>query len=182
MLGIVEKGNNGLFANEIEMNGKYANYARYLKEEVGIFQTFREAYVVGAIVGFLNGKLQEEEQTEKVSSASVFPNELAKRKTDLKHIYRTMMLLKEEDGYSLDDYMNRAFRDDPEENPEVYKENMRIFNSYACGGIEFLYEKFADIRDVDTVVDVLYQYLHDFSIDVGLLEDEELPEFTPEYS
>lgn len=41
------------------------------------------------------------------------------------------MLLKEEEGFTLDDYKNRAFRDDPVENPEVYKKNMQIFNSYA---------------------------------------------------
>lgn len=42
MAGISEKGNNGLFGNEVEFNGKYATYARFLKDEVGVFQTFRE--------------------------------------------------------------------------------------------------------------------------------------------
>lgn len=52
--GIIEKSNNGLFDNEIEINGKYATMARFLKEDVGIFATFREAYLTAAIIGLLN--------------------------------------------------------------------------------------------------------------------------------
>lgn len=51
--GIIEKSNSGLFCNEIEMNGKYATMVRFLKEEIGIFSTFREAYIAAAIIGFL---------------------------------------------------------------------------------------------------------------------------------
>ena len=54
MASITEKSNNGLFENEIEINGKYATMARYLKEEASLFSTFREAYLTAAIVGFLN--------------------------------------------------------------------------------------------------------------------------------
>lgn len=177
MAGISEKGNNGLFGNEVEFNGKYAIYARFLRDDVGIFQTFREVYVTSAIVGYLNDRTETIDKNEKVQSASIFPNELSKRKIDLRHIYRTIMLLKEEDGFTLDDYKNRAFRDDPEENPEVYKRNMQIFNSYACGGVEYLYEMFRNTTSVEEVVDELYQFVHDFSVDVGLGNEEELPEF-----
>ena len=177
MAGISEKGNNGLFGNEVEFNGKYATYARFLKDEVGVFQTFREVYVIGAIVGYLNNRTESKDEGDKVQSASIFPNELSKRKIDLRHIYRTIMLLKEEEGFTLDDYKNRAFRDDPVENPEVYKKNMQIFNSYACGGVEYLYEVFRDKNNVESVVDTLYQFLHEFGVDVGIVEEEELPEF-----
>ena len=33
-VGIVEKGNSGLFDNEIEFNGKYATMVRFLKEDL----------------------------------------------------------------------------------------------------------------------------------------------------
>ncbi len=101
MAGISEKGNNGLFGNEVEFNGKYATYARFLKDEVGVFQTFREVYVIGAIVGYLNNRTESKDEGDKVQSASIFPNELSKRKIDLRHIYRTIMLLKEEEGFTL---------------------------------------------------------------------------------
>lgn len=181
MSGIAEKGNNGLFSNEIEFNGKYATYARFLRDEIGLVQTFREAYVIGSIVGYMNNRMETPDSEPKVQPASVFPNELSKRRIDLRFIYRIIMLLKEEDGFTLDDYKNRAFRDDPEENADTYKANMELFNSYACGGVEYLYEMFQNETSIDKVVDKLYKFLHEFSIDVGILENEELPEFTPDF-
>lgn len=183
-IGIVEKGNAGLFDNEIEFNGKYATMVRFLRDDVGLFGTFREAYVVSSIVGFINEREATDDNQEKVQPASIFPNELSKRKQDLRFIYRLMMLLKEEPNFSLEDYKNRTFKDDYEENKELIKQNMNIFNSYACGGVEFLYEKFENCDRVDDAVDTLYEYLHQFSSNVGLLDDdgEELPDFEPDFS
>jgi hypothetical protein len=79
-LGIVEKGNSGLFDNEIEFTGKYATMVRFLKEDLGLFSTFREAYVTASIIGFLNNREYTDDNQEKVQPASIFPNELNKRK------------------------------------------------------------------------------------------------------
>lgn len=180
--GIIEKGNAGLFDSEIEFNGKYATMARFFKEEIGLFGTFREIYVISAIIGFINEREKTEDKDEKVQAASIFPNELNKRKPDLRFIYRLIMLLKDESEISLDECKNRTFKDDPEENMDVLKANMEIFNSYACGGVEFLYEKFQNCSRIEDTVDLLYEFLHQFSIDVGLLEGEaELPDFEPDY-
>ena len=181
--GIIEKGNSGLFENEIEFTGEYASMVRYLKEDLGLFTTFREAYVISSIVGFVNERQGEKQSTEKVQAASIFPNELTKRKPDLRFIYRLIMLLKEEPDFTLDDYKNRTFRDDPEENAQDIRNNMEIFNSYACGGLEYLYEKFSNCNRVEDTVETLYDLLHRFSIDVGLSDAEiELPDFEPDYS
>lgn len=40
MAGITEKSNSGLFENEVEFNGKYATYVRFLKDDIGLFSTF----------------------------------------------------------------------------------------------------------------------------------------------
>ena len=54
MDNIIEKGSrNGLFAREIELNNRYATIIRYLKDEVNIFSSFRDAYLNSAIIGFL---------------------------------------------------------------------------------------------------------------------------------
>ena len=181
--GIIEKGNSGLFNNEVEFNGKYATMIRFLKEDVGIFGTFREAYVVSAIMGFLNDRQMTEDKTAKVQAASIFAAELSKRKPDLRFIYRLIMLLKEEEGYSIDDYKNRTFRDDPEDNAETLKQNMEIFNSYACGGLEYLYEKFENCTKIEDTVEVMYDLVHQISVSFSLCEEEdELPEFTPEFA
>ena len=180
--GIIEKGNSGLFDNEIEFNGKYATMVRFLKEDIGLFLTFREAYVISAVVGFINNCQESKAESDKVQAASVFPNELSKRKKDLRFLYRMIMLLKEEPEFTLDDYKNRTFRDDAEEDLELLKANMAIFNSYACGGLEYLYEKFSICNRTSEVVDTLYEFIHSFSCDVGLIEgDDELPDFEPEF-
>lgn len=180
--GIIEKGNSGLFENEIEFNGKYATMVRFLKEEIGLFGTLREAYVIAPIIGFINNREMTEDTQTKVQPASIFASDFTKRRPDLRFIYRLIMLLKEEQDFSIDDYKNRAFRDDPEENRDILKNNMKIFNSYACGGIEYLYELFEGTTRIEDAVDILYDLLHRFSVEVGLLEGEEdLPDFEPEF-
>lgn len=182
MPGISEKGNSGLFDNEIEFNGKYATMVRYLRDDIGLFTTFREAYVTSAIVGFINNCYNDKLDNEKVQPASIFPNELSKRKKDLRFIYRLIMLMKEEPDYTFDDYKNRAFRDDPEEHADILRENMKIFNTYACGGLEYIYNKFVNCNRLEDSINVLYDFVHEMSIDVGILEDDiELPDFNPEF-
>ena len=75
--------------------------------------------------------------------------------------------------------MNRAFRDDAEEgNREKLKANMALFNTYVCGGLEFLYNKFKDTDKIDNIVNILYEYVHSFIVDIGLIDDGgELPDF-----
>ena len=180
--GIIEKSRNGLFENEIECNGKYSKMIRFLKDEIQIFSTFREAYVLAMVVGFLNNKKETADDSEKVSPASVFPNELSKRKRDLRIIYRIIMLLDEDGERSIEDCMNRAFRDDAnEEDYTNLRLNMEVINSYACGGLEFLYEKFKDARDNDEVIDLLYDFVHELSEDVGI-NNVSLPSFDADFS
>ncbi len=45
---------------------------------------------------------------------------------------------------------------------DVLKQNMEIFNSYACGGIEYLYDKFQDCNRIEDTVDTLYEMLQNF--------------------
>ena len=181
--GITEKGNAGLFENEIELNGKYATMVRFLKDDLGLFATFREAYVIASIIGFINNRGMTEDNQDKVQPASIFAGDLSKKKPELRFIYTLIMLLKEEPDFTLDDYKNRAFRNDPEENQDIIKQNMEIFNGYACGGIEYLYEVFQNCDKTDETVDKLYGFLHQFSSDVGLGEAaDELPDFTPDFN
>ena len=39
--GIIEKSNNGLFENEIEMNGNYATIVRHLKDDHRLAQFYK---------------------------------------------------------------------------------------------------------------------------------------------
>lgn len=184
MPGIIEKSSsgNGLFENEIEFTGKYATYVRYLKDEAHIFNTYRDVYVMGAILGFLEGKKGTiDAKDDNVDPASIFPAQLAKFKQELKFIYRIIMLLDESDKLSLEDRKNRAFRDDPEENKETIKANMALFNDYVCGGVEYLYSQFElnDPDDLTAKIKKLNEFLYVLSIKNHLIEDKELPDFDP---
>lgn len=182
MAGIVEKGNKGLFENEIEFNGKYATMLRYLKEEAGIFTYNREGYVISSIVGFINRCKETEDNTDSVKPTSIFASDILKRKSDLKFLYRVIMLLDDEQDYTMEEYRDRAFKTNPDEHMEIMKNNMKLFNSYACGGLEYIYNIFADCDTTEKKVDKLYEFIHNMAIDDGIIEDDkELPAFTPDF-
>lgn len=179
---IIEKSNNGLFENEIEFTGRYATIVRHLKEDLGLFTTFREAYVTAAVIGFVNRRTETDGNSDKVQAASIFPNELSKRKHDLRFLYRIIMLVENNPAFTIDDYMNRAFRDDAEEgNVDNLKQNMALFNSYVCGGLDYLNEKFGSLERTDDIVDALYEMVHNFAVDVEVIEDDGLPDFEPDF-
>ncbi len=191
---VVEFGNRGLWQNEIECQGKYSLIIHHLKE-IGLFSTNREAYIVAAILGLVNGrkvtydvnevmgeKRKKTDQNDEVSEISIQPGDLVARKQDLRLIYRVAMLVEDNPSFTIEDYMNRAFRDDSDtENPENLKRNMAIVNSYVGGGLEYLDEKFGSLHDIEEVVDALYELVHGFAVEVELLEDDELLDWDPEY-
>ena len=57
---------------------------------------------------------------------------------------------------------------------------MALYNSYVCKGIDYLYNKFKDCQHTE-IVDELYDFVHEVAEAVGLVEGEELPEFTPKF-
>lgn len=159
-----------LFDKEFEFKGKHATYCRFLKDEIKLFKTFREVYTVSAILGFLNSTKAKADD-EKVQPASILPSELAQKRPALTYIYRLIMLLDEADGFDIKNYQDRTFRDDAdvEEHPEKVKANMELFNSYAMGGLEVLYDKFKDCKEKIDVANTLYELLDDFYSDNGLV-------------
>ena len=100
----------------------------------------------------------------------------------LNRIYQLERLNSKTGNFTIEDYMNRAFRDDAEEaNAEKLKQNMATFNSYVCGGFEYLQEKFGQLDKTEDVVDAVYEMVHDFAVDMELLEDGDLPDFVPTF-
>ncbi len=183
MAGAIEKGSYpGLFENEVEFNGKYAMHIRFLRDEIHLFSTFREAYVTSAAIGYMFNRLGNDDDGEKFKEASIFPAELKKRGKDLKFLYRLIMITKQEPSFSDEDYIDRAFRDDAEGgDPLKLKSNVALFNSYACGGIEFLYDKFKDVDSHEDMVSALYELMHPILRDLSLSEEEyELEDYTPQ--
>lgn len=177
--GIIEKSNKGLFENDIEFRGEYARYATELKDGIKAFKTIREIYVISAAIG-LAKNLKSSEYTGKsdFKERSIFSSDLNSRKADLTLIYRMIMLLEETDGFEIKDYMNRAFKDDAnEEDRSKLKENMGLFNSYACGGLEYLYSELKDCDTQEKTVDKLYEIFKEFTSK----SEDEMPDWEPEF-
>lgn len=176
--GISVKGyNSGLFQNEIELNGDYATKIRSLRDEIKIFASFRDAYLTAAVVGFKEQATGFDTLTDKVQPASIFTGELNGRLTELKLVYRTIMLLDKTENLTNKEYENRAFRDDAEtENIEKLKKNYALFNSYVCGGIDILYEKFNGLDD-DKLIDELFEFVSEFIVAAGYGFADELSEY-----
>lgn len=159
-----------LFDKEFEFVGKHATYCKALKQDIGLFNTNREAYMISALVGFLYGEKAERDLIEKVQPTSILPSELIKQRKNLTNIYRFIMLLEENPTFTIEDYKNRTFRDDAEdEDPEKVKRNMDIFNSYVLGGIEILYDKFKECTTKKETANQLYEFLSEFVEDNKLV-------------
>jgi len=184
MPGIIEKGTNGnaLFSNQIEFVGKYAKYVVYLKDETNFFPTYVEIYVISAILGFLVGKKGTYEGKASDDTKSVFVEQIVRHRADLKFIYRIIMLLDDADKLSLEDRKNRAFRDDPETNGDIIKANMKLFNEYVCGGLEYLYNEL-QVKDADDLAEKVKKakdFIYLIAVQNNLIEDKDLPSFSPQ--
>lgn len=185
MNGVIEKASNGLFENEVEFHGIYAKHLRSLKEDIGLFCTVREGYIISAIIGCLHSDYTWKDVDSSGAddkALSIMAGDLVKRKAELRYLYRLIMLWDEEDNLSNEEYMNRAFRDDSDDSrKDELKNNMKIFNSYAVIGIEYLYNKYKDCRDKNEICDKLNDFIDAYEVENGNSEDNGLPTFEPEF-
>lgn len=162
-----------LFENDIKISGKHKLYLQELKD-TGVFPTYREIYTVCTAVGFLYGLKSPVDHSEDVKSSTIFASDLTRQKSNLKFLYRLIMLLDEKEEYDIEDYKNRAFRDDAiEDNEEKMKENMDIFNSYFRGGLEKIYDIFRGIDSNKEKVDALSDFLTEMCVDYGFIKEFE---------
>jgi hypothetical protein len=157
-----------MFDRDYQIRGKHATYSKYLvkhKDNTGapIFNRFIDIYMIGAIMGFMHGKRAEEDNTVK-DDVSILASTVIAEKDKLQFIYRLIMLLDTNSGLTLEERINRAFRDDSKE--ETIADNMKLFHSYVCGGIEYLYEKFNDCVTNDDFIDRIYQIVDRFKADI----------------
>lgn len=157
-----------LFEKEFEFIGKHAIYCRMLRDDIRLFPTYREVYLYSTLIGFLHGKRAERDINNKEQKASILPSELAKQKAKLKTLYKFIMLLHDEPNFTIEDYKVRTFKYESEEDSEKLKETMEIFNSYARGGVELLYEKFTGCDSKKATVKRLHEILEEFIEDNGL--------------
>lgn len=162
-----------MFARDYEFQGKHAEYARYLKDEIKVFERFIDVYMNGAIFGLFEGRKAEIDSLSN-QRAAILAAVFIKEKPKCEFIYRLVMLLDKSTGLTEEERIDRAFRDDTDE--KAMKKNMELFNSYVLGGVEVLYEKFSENCTTEAdIIDRVNEIAEDF-IEQEIDPDEYLKE------
>ena len=91
--------------------------------------------MVAPIIGLVYGLRRDEDKTS-ADDVKIFADTVNREQLNLVYIYRMVLLVDNSRGLSADEKIELAFR-----TPEK-EENMKLFNSYLRGGIEWLFEQF----------------------------------------
>lgn len=136
-----------MFEGDIKMTGTHASYIKFLAAKstqlnkdstsAGIFRRYIDVYIAGAIIGMVK-KLKSNANTENDDSANILADAVIREQAKLKMLYRIAMLI-DNPVLSEDERIDLAFRYDTDD--EKVKQGMDVFNAYARGGIEWLYQE-----------------------------------------
>jgi len=155
-----------MFTNDIYIRGKHATYLKYLSQKTekndrnevvaGVFERMIDVYMTGAIIGVLYG-LRKEDENASSDTVKIFADAVTREQDNLKNIFTIVLLVDNSRGLTADEKIECAFR-----NPDT-PENMKIFNAYVKGGIEWLYEAFTtDATTKDEYIARIYEVVNDF--------------------
>lgn len=163
-----------IFGGDILLKGKHATYAKFLcptseKKEskeaskpADVFGRIMDVYMVGIVMGLTRG-IRAEEDKQSNDQVRIFADVVNREKLNLEFIFQLAMLIDNSRKLTPDDKISCAFRN------ENSRENLEVFNSYARGGIEFLFEFFtsgATTRDdyLTKISDMVKEFKEENSI------------------
>jgi len=127
-----------------------------------IFASYIDIFKCGALIGFKH-KIRSETNDDgddgavDDSTAEILTEVVIKESKNLEHIFRMIMLNEDDRNLPLEERINNAFRYDG--NEEKSKENLSLFYSYACGGIEILDDWFKDVTTKEDAIEVYKRVL-----------------------
>lgn len=163
-----------MFDKNINLSGKHATYLKFLSKKTTelkgdavsaeIFKRHIDVYMAGVMFGLLKN-IKAEIDTANKDNITIFAEQVIKEQAKLIHLYRIVMLL-DNKPLSDDERIDLAFRYTAD--MEKVKAGMDIFNAYARGGIEWLYEKFTDGATtkedyLQKLVEIIDEFQQDFS-------------------
>lgn len=125
-------------------NGKYARYADAMWTKNFIdkddkFDRLVDLYAVSAIIG-LRTERRREDDIDKTDKRTVQLAQIAHEYDRFKTIMQVILLVDDSRGMSPEEKVRIAF----DQNPKTelrYQDDMKLFNDYARGGLEYLYNK-----------------------------------------
>ena len=162
-----------MFTSDIYIRGKYATYLKYLsqktekndrKEKVaGVFERMIDVYMTAAIVG-VNYGIRREDENSSSDTVKIFADVVNREQDNLVTIFRIVMLVDNTSGLSPDQKIERAFK-----NPDT-SDNLKLFNSYVRGGIEWLYEQFTTGASTrDEYIAKIFEIVDNFKEENGII-------------
>lgn len=177
-----------LFRSQVRFYGKHGQYLEALtpdntkaKEEnlpeieriKYLFATVVDIYAMAPLVGYLYQRKADRDGSE--VTKNIFEGALASHYTQLMFSYELLMILDKDSEPDLNERIRRAFRADD----ELTAKGFDIFNDYARGGIEVLYENLIDTASspedlARNLVDFVADYNEKFLEEVGDINLEEM--------
>ena len=129
--------------DEMFFVGKHRDYVDKLwtqnKIQESYFKRLVDLYAVAAIVGLKTNRKSAEVYDESDIKRTVQMKQLSENYQVLLPIMRMVLIMDESRNLTFEERLESAFL--IPDSIEVYKSNMELFNSYARGGIEYLYEQ-----------------------------------------
>lgn len=132
--------NSRLFLEDYLFRGKHVKMVRDLTNEIDkdssskLFTSAIELYKASAILGCLKNKTALPENTGE--NFRIFTEQFVNHGSELRFIYKLVLLVNEENSGEDIDRINVAFRDNENE------KNIELFESYMLGGLEEIYKYF----------------------------------------
>lgn len=129
--------------DEMFFVGKHRDYVDKMwslnKIQDSFFKRLVDLYAIAAIVGLKTNRKSEEVKDDTDIKRTVQMKQLLENIQTLLPIMRLVLIMDNSRGLTLEQKLESAFV--IPEDYDTYKENMELFNSYARGGIEYLYEQ-----------------------------------------
>lgn len=129
--------------DEMFFVGKHRDYVDQLwtlnKIQESFFRRLVDLYAIAAIVGLKVNRKSEEVKDDSDIKRTVQMKQLTENYQTLLPIMRLVLIMDESRNLSLEQRLESAFVIPEDE--DTYKANMELFNSYARGGVEYLYEQ-----------------------------------------
>lgn len=129
--------------DEMFFVGKHRDYVDQLwtlnKIQESFFKRLVDLYAIAAIVGLKVNRKSEEVRDDSDIKRTVQMKQLTENYQTLLPIMRLVLIMDESRNLSLEQRLESAFVIPEDE--DTYKANMELFNSYARGGVEYLYEQ-----------------------------------------
>lgn len=118
------------------------------KIQESYFKRLVDLYAIAAIVGLKANRKSAEEKDESDIKRTVQMKQLNENYQVLLPIMRMILIMDDSRNMTFEEKLESAFI--IPEDYDTYKSNMDLFNSYARGGIEYLYEQLVlRVPDVD---------------------------------